>query len=70
MKTMALMCAAVMAMAAGGFGMHKAGWFATQHGCRNEARHQVKAGDPLHSDAAMRFRTCQNTNWRVAMTVR
>jgi hypothetical protein len=71
MKTMALLCAAAALMAAGGFSMHKAGWLKAQRAPRAEASRQAKADDPLHSDAAMRYRTNnQNTSWRLAMTVR
>jgi hypothetical protein len=71
MKTMTLMCAAVVAMAAGGLGMRQAGWFATPRGVHAETRSQVvKSTDPLHSDAAMRYRTNQSTSWRLVMTVR
>jgi hypothetical protein len=69
MKTMTLICAAALAMTAGGLGMHQAGWFATQRGGHVEAR-QGKPGDPLHSDAAMRYRANQSTSWRLVMTVR
>jgi hypothetical protein len=70
MKTMALLCAAVAVMAAGGFCMHKAGWFKVQRGARTEMSRQAKADDPLHSEEAMRFRNNQNTSWRLVMNVR
>jgi hypothetical protein len=71
MKTIALLCAALAVMAAGGFSMHKAGWFKAQRAPRAEASRQAKAEDPMHSEAAMRYRTNnQGTSWRLAMTVR
>jgi hypothetical protein len=70
MKTMSLMAGALVALAAGGVGMHQAGWFAPQRGTHIEARPQARVGDPLHSDAAMRYRTNQSTSWRMVMTVR
>lgn len=70
MKTVILLCAAMLVMAAAGFGMYKAGWFYGQRHTHGEARRQAKAADPLQSEEAMRFRTCQNTSWRVCMNMR
>ena len=47
--------------------MCKAGWFAGKP--RSQA-HQVRSDDPMRSEEAMRYRTCQQTNWRLVMTVR
>jgi hypothetical protein len=68
MKTMALMCAAVVVMAAGSFGMYKTGWFSTARTSHAAARQQAE--DPLHSAAAMQYRNNQSTSWRLVMTVR
>jgi hypothetical protein len=69
MKTLVLVCAAMMAFTASAFGMHKAGWFSGKAPRHLETR-QVRGNDPLHSDAALRYRQNQTTNWRLLMTVR
>ena len=67
MKTTALVCAALLTCTASAFGMCKAGWFGGKP--HPEAR-QAHHSDPMQSEAAMRYRTCQQTSWRLAMTVR
>ena len=67
MKNTALVCAALLTFSASAFGMCKAGWFAGKP--QPESR-QVHNTDPMQSEGAMRYRTCQQTNWRLAMTVR
>ena len=67
MKTTALVCAALLMCTASAFGMCKAGWFA---GKPQSAAPQASNHDPMRSEAAMRYRTCQQTSWRLAMTVR
>jgi hypothetical protein len=65
-KTMALVCAGMLTFSATGVGM-KAGWFGGK--TPTEAR-QAQNSDPLTSDAAMRYRQCQQASWRTALTVR
>jgi hypothetical protein len=69
MKTTALLFAALMTFTASGFSMHKAGWFDAKPGRAAETR-QVRNTDPLHSDAAVRYRHSQNLNWRLVMSIR
>ena len=66
-KTTALVCAALLVFSASAYGMCKAGWFA---GKAQPEVPQVRCTDPMQSDAAMRYRTCQQTSWRLLMTVR
>jgi len=66
-KTTALVCAALLAFSASAYGMCKAGWFGRM--AKPEAP-QVHCTDPMQSEAAMRYRTCQQTSWRLVMTVR
>lgn len=69
LKMLVLMCAATLTFAASGLGMHQAGWFNAKALCREEAR-EARCGNPSHSDAAMRFRQNQTTNWRLVMSIR
>jgi hypothetical protein len=69
MKLMALVCVATLTFAASGLGMHRAGWFCGKALCREETR-EARCGDPVQSDAAMRFRQNQTTNWRLVMSIR
>jgi hypothetical protein len=68
MKTMALVCAALLTFSASAFGMHKAGWFDSKPQRSAESR-QVR-NDPLQSEEAIHFRQNHNTNWRTVMAVR
>ena len=68
MKTISLLCAAILSFSAGGLGMHHAGWF-QQRNPRSDAP-QVRNADPMSSDAAMRYRQCQQNNWRLVMHIR
>jgi hypothetical protein len=54
MKTMTLVCAAMLTFTASGFGMQWAGWFNKLPG-RGEPR-QVKAVDVMHGEDAIRYR--------------
>ena len=67
MKTAILVCAALLTFSASAYGMCKAGWFSAK--AKSETP-QVQCTDPMQSEAAMRYRTCQQTNWRLVMTVR
>jgi hypothetical protein len=69
LKTAALVSAALMSFTASGVGMHHAGWFNGKASRGGETR-QVRAADPLHSDAAMRYRHNQSANWRLVMAIR
>jgi hypothetical protein len=66
---MALVCAAMLSLTASGFSMHKAGWF-TSRAPRQAEIPQVSQDDSGISEAAMRYRTNQTTNWRAVMSVR
>ena len=65
-KTMALVCTAMLTFSVSGVGM-KAGWFGGKAAA--VARH-VQSTDPLNSEAAMRYRHCLHSSWRTALTVR
>jgi hypothetical protein len=65
-KAMALVCAAMLTFSVSGVGM-MAGWFGSKAG--TEPR-QVRSSDPMTSDAAMRYRHCLHSSWRLALTVR
>jgi hypothetical protein len=67
-KTMALVCAGMLTFSVSGLGL-KAGWFGGKSQASTEARH-VQGGDPMNSEAAMRYRNCLQTSWRLALTVR
>jgi hypothetical protein len=54
MKTMALVCAAMVTFTAGGFGMQMAGWFSRTQG-RAESR-QLLLTDPLQTDVVTHYR--------------
>jgi hypothetical protein len=75
MKTIALVCAAMMTFSASGYGMHKAGWFhgkcghAAEGHAESQTRHKC-CSNPFQSDAAMRYRQNQNINWRLVMALR
>jgi hypothetical protein len=64
-KTMALVCATLLTCGLSGIGM-KSGWFGK---AAPDTRH-VQSSDPMHSEAAMRYRHCLQTSWRLALTVR
>ncbi len=68
MKLLALVCAVTLTCTASAFGVHKAGWFGSAD-CPTETP-RAQSSDPLQSEAAMRYRTCQQTNWRSVMSLR
>jgi len=69
LKSMGLVCAAMLMFTASAYGMHRAGWFGNQSPIAVDAR-EAPASDPFQSPEAMRFRQNQNTNWRLITTVR
>jgi hypothetical protein len=66
MKAMVLLTAALVTMAAGGFGVYQSGWFTAPA----EAQPQGRTDDPLQSDAALRYKSNQGSSWRAVMCVR
>ena len=66
LKTLVLVCAAMTTCTASGYGIHMSGWL----GGNSSPTPQVQSSDPLHSDAAMRYRLNQSTQWRMVMSIR
>jgi len=69
MRTSALVFAALMTFTASGFSMHQAGWFGGKTP-RSAETPQARTSDPLLSEAALRYRHNQSTNWRLVMALR
>jgi hypothetical protein len=67
-KSMVLVCAAMAALSASSFGSQVAGWLAARPQ-NSGVIEQIRTRDPMNSEAAMRYRTCQQSTWRI-ITVR
>jgi hypothetical protein len=69
-KSMALVCAALASLSASSFTNHMAGCLIGTFHSTTETQ-QIWRTDPMNSEAAMRYRTCQQQlSWRQTFAVR